>query len=209
MQGLFEYGLIIERGFALLGGPEMETYLTTELNELKAYATFEKQSEMDATIYDYIEVLRSNEEPESVIEVLRFFGRSSLRVLGVSFAKYQTIAESAGYSRRTVIRAINALESYGIIDKVPTLKKWIGRGRKRSVNVVRILAMAPQGGTSVEPDETSSDNGQASVSCSEPFEYKHNSNNTKETAETGKESLRASIPTELYNAFRPYFNFEG
>ncbi|MFC7321951.1 hypothetical protein ACFQMN_13775 [Halobacillus campisalis] len=69
-------------------------YVTTDLKELAAYATFEKQTEMDEQIYEYIDTLRHYEVPESTIEVLRFFGRSSLRVLGVSFAKYQTIGEA-------------------------------------------------------------------------------------------------------------------
>ncbi|MCM3572526.1 helix-turn-helix domain-containing protein [Mesobacillus subterraneus] len=126
-------------------------YLTTDLAELRPYATFRSQQTMDETIYAHIEHLRSNEVPESVIDVLLFFGRSSLRVLGVSFAKYDTIAESIGKSKSTVIRAVKTLKQYGMIDVIPTLKKWgcYGHSRKKSVNVIRVLnvSMTPQADT--------------------------------------------------------------
>jgi hypothetical protein len=172
-------------------------YLSTDLTELKEYATFDKQSTMDETIYDYIETLRSNEEPESVIEVLRFFGRSSLRVLGVSFAKYQTIADNIGVSKRTVIRAVKTLEAYGIIDKMPTLKKWAGRSKKRSVNVIRI--MTRQNVTTEEADEANDGTVQAPNKHSEPSKYNHNNSYILETG------LKNAIPTPIYDALSPFY----
>src|SRR5699024_6165302 len=114
------------------------TYETIDLAQLKQYETFETIADMDAKVYEYIEVLRNNEQPESVIEVLLFLGRSSLRVTGVSFAKYQTIADSVGKSYRTVVRAMNTLADYGMIERIPTVKKWIGKSRKKSVNIIVI-----------------------------------------------------------------------
>jgi Helix-turn-helix domain len=172
-------------------------YLSTDLTVLKEYATFDKQSTMDETIYDYIELLRSNEEPESVIEVLRFFGRSSLRVLGVSFAKYQTIADNIGVSKRTVIRAVKVLEAYGIIDKMPTLKKWAGKSKKRSVNVIRI--MARQNVTTEEADEANEDTVQAPNEPLEPSKYNHNNSYVLETG------LKNAIPTPIYDALSPFY----
>src|SRR5699024_8397747 len=79
-----------------------------------------------------------------------FLGRSSLRITGVSFAKYQTIADSIGISKRTVIRAMNKLADFGMIDRMPTVKKW-----RRSVNIVRILTdLSPQGDTAGISDKT-------------------------------------------------------
>jgi hypothetical protein len=172
-------------------------YLSTDLTELKEYATFDKQSTMDETIYAYIETLRSKEEPESVIEVLRFFGRSSLRVLGVSFAKYQTIADNIGVSKRTVIRAVKTLGAYGIIDKMPTLKKWAGKSKKRSVNVIRI--MARQNVTTDEAHEVNEDTAQAPNEPLEPSKYNHNNSYVLETG------LKNAIPTPIYDALSPFY----
>ncbi|WP_085508817.1 helix-turn-helix domain-containing protein [Thalassobacillus devorans] len=190
-------------------------YLTTDLTELREYATFTKQSDMDATIYEYIDRLRADERPASVIEVLRFFGRSSLRVIGVSFAKYDTIAKDIGYSRRTVIRAVKTLESYGFIDKVPTLKKWsrYGKSRKKSVNVIRILAealapAAPHDDTAEATVEPNEDKVSTVNDSPEPSEFKHNLKSTVDTKEpiATTISLKHSLPQELYNVMAPFFN---
>lgn len=159
----------------------METtqYLTTDLIELKEYATFGRQSEMDENIYRHIERLRADEQPESVIEVLRFFGRSSLRILGVSFAKYATIADELNVSLSTVKRAVKALKEYDIIDVIPTLKKWgsYGNSRKKSVNIVRVLhvqaSLTPQDDTAVKADEATSDNDSTDNMQAEPILHNH------------------------------------
>jgi hypothetical protein len=175
-----------------------QVYLTTDLIELKEHATFRQQSEMDNTIYDYIEKLRADEVPESVIDVLLFLGRSSLRVLGVSFAKYDTIGKAVGKSKSTVIRAINTLKEYGMIDVIPTLKKWHGYGasRKKSVNVIRVT---PQNETTVTPEEVTSDKGQTDESQSESLVYKHQDLYILDTG------LKNCIPTPIYEALSPFY----
>lgn len=196
-----------------------QRYLTTNITELQPYATFEQQADMDETIYEYIEQLRGDEVPESVIEVLRFFGRSSLRVLGVSFAKYETIAESIGYSKRTVIRAINTLAGYGMIERIPTLKQWTGRGRKKSVNIVRIVpaanpSVAPQHDTAGAPDEATADNESNVNMQSEPLVNKHctsyvtrDCNRLLETIKSlDSAGLKNSIPTPIYDVLAPFYN---
>jgi DNA-binding Lrp family transcriptional regulator len=153
-----------------------QRYLTTDLIELKEHATFNSQQTMDDKIYEYIEHLRANEEPQSVIDVLLFFGRSSLRVLGVSFAKYETIADSINKSKSTVIRAVRTLKEYGIIDVIPTTRKWssYGHSRKKSVNVVRIMAnVTPQHDTTGATDEHTPVNKSNVKMHAEPINNKH------------------------------------
>lgn len=190
-----------------------ENYLTIDLAKLSEQATFEQQSEMDEEIYEYIEQLRDDEVPESVIETLRFLGRSSLRILGVSFAKYQTIADGIGRSKRTVIRAINRLEESGMIERIPTLKKWLngqgGKSRKKSVNIIRILSLAPQSGTLTGDDETNGDAGLCDENSVEPSEYKHIQKHLEDTGGSTVESLKNSIPTSLYETMSPSFNLNG
>ena len=179
-------------------------YVTIDLTELAEYATFTSRNEMDEEIYEHIARLEADELPDSVIEVLRFFGRSSLRLLGVSFAKYQTIADSVGISKRTVIRAVKKLEEYGVIDKLPTVKKWRGNSRKKSVNVIRILSEARQGDTAIEDVESTPEEHSEQITASEPSKSNHIKEHVLETAET----LKNSIPTSIYEVMSPFFNVE-
>lgn len=89
---------------------EQATHIRLSFKNIEQYRTFKTTAQMDTKVYEYIETLRADEVAKSVIEVLRFFGRSSLRVTGISFAKYQTIADSIGISKRTVIRAAKVLK---------------------------------------------------------------------------------------------------
>jgi hypothetical protein len=175
-----------------------QVYLTTDLIELKEHATFRQQSEMDNTIYEYIEQLRNDEVPESVIDVLLFLGRSSLRVLGVSFAKYDTIGKAVGKSKSTVIRAVRTLKEYGMIDVIPTLKKWHGYGasRKKSVNVILVT---PQNETTVTHDEATAGKGQTDETQSESLVNKHQDLYILDTA------IKNCIPTPIYEALSPFY----
>jgi Helix-turn-helix domain len=183
-----------------------QIYLTTDLIELKEYATFDQQSDMDDTIYDYIERLRADEVPESVIEVLLFFGRSSLRVLGVSFAKYDTIASSIGKSKSTVIRAVRVLKERGIIDVIPTTRKWgtYGHSRKKSVNVVRVLpavhaSVTSHNETAGATDEATPGNESNGNTQSEPIVYNHQDLYILDTG------FKNCIPTPIFEALSPFY----
>lgn len=157
----------------------VKNYEKITLHNIEKYRTFNTVPEMDETIYEYIEILRQDEQPESVIEVLRFLGRSSLRVTGVSFAKYQTIADKIGKSVSTVKRAVKALKDYGIIEAIPTVRKWkrLGKSRQKSVNIIviqsSIPSMIPQDETTGNDVQTATEQADKSESQSEPVNYKH------------------------------------
>ncbi|SFK12148.1 hypothetical protein SAMN04487936_107198 [Halobacillus dabanensis] len=183
-------------------------FLTIDLTKLSEYATFEKQTKMDEQIYEYIQVLRNDEAPESTIEVLLFFGRSSLRVLGVSFAKYQTIGEALNLSKSTVIRAINRLDNYGMIERLPTLKKWgIGGSRKKSVNVIRILSMKPQVETIEVTEEVNEGKGSGNEIIPEPSYTNHIQEHVLETGQTDEaDFIKNAIPTPIFECLSPFYN---
>lgn len=187
-----------------------ENYLTIDLSKLSGQATFSKKTEMDEQIYKYIEQLRSNESPESVIDILLFLGRSSLRILGVSFAKYQTIADAIGKSKRTVIRAINKLEEAGMIERIPTLRKWLnsrgGKSRKRSVNIIRILPLASQGGTLTKTGKPCDDEGLTDSETVEPSESNQPQKHLLDTEKASVQMLKSSIPKVIYETMSPFYN---
>lgn len=182
----------------------MQTYETLSIDNVQQYQTFENKHEMNEVIYQYIDVLRADEQPSSVIEVLRFFGRSSLRVKGVSFPKYQTIADAIGKSVSTVKRAVKVLKEYGIIECIPTIKKWIGKSRRKSVNIIRIMAtMNRQGELTTDKHEVNMDKPSNVEKDAEPRNYKQYTNNyVLETARATKNA----IPTPIYNSLSPFFN---
>lgn len=105
-----------------------------DLMKLQEASPFNTVDEMDKHIYEYIQVLK-NEVAKSVIDVLYALGRSSLRVVGISFKKQITIAEELKVSRKTVNKAVKILREIGVIDTVQTSTK---AGRP-SVLVYRIL----------------------------------------------------------------------
>ncbi|GAE93807.1 hypothetical protein JCM21714_2914 [Gracilibacillus boraciitolerans JCM 21714] len=164
-------------------------YLTINLPELQSLATFKTTKEMDEVIYQYIDILRTNNEPTSVIDTLLFLGRSSLRITGVSFARYEKIGNVIGKSKRTVIRIMNVLAGYNMIEKLPTTKTWYGKSRKKSVNIIQILPeaipqMSPQHVTTETTEEVTQDNGKTDETVSEPINYKHFINNSINTYST-------------------------
>ncbi|MGP4107778.1 helix-turn-helix domain-containing protein [Virgibacillus sp. L01] len=177
----------------------MQTYETLSIDNVQQYQTFENKYEMNEIIYQYIDVLRNDEQPTSVIEVLRFFGRSSLRVKGVSFAKYETIANSIGKSKRTVIRAINKLAGYGMIERIETVKKW-----RKSVNIIVIQArLSPQGVTTAEGDQATPDKVEGVEKETEPLVFNQFKNNY--ILETAK-AVKNTIPSPVYDVLSPFFN---
>jgi len=74
-----------------------------------------------------------------MLNVLKFIWRYSVKVIGVSFAKYGTIAAEVQISCRTVIRAIKQLESLGLIKKIPTVRM----NGKQGVNLLVIQRFQP------------------------------------------------------------------
>src|SRR5690606_20524967 len=73
------------------------------------------------------------------IKVLKFIWRHSVKIIGVSFGKYKTIAEAVDLSRRTVIRSIKKLEELGLIKKIPTSRM----NGKQGVNLLVIQPFKP------------------------------------------------------------------
>lgn len=185
-------------------------YETLSFNNLGKYSKFETVASMDEVIYEYIEVLRNDEQPESVIEVLRFFGRSSLRITGVSFAKYQTIIDSVGKSRSTVVRAINTLESYGMIERIPTVKNWLGRGksRRKSVNIIAIQSsMIHQDDTTTEDVQANEDKAEEVETGSQSLFFKHNYSSYVLESQRALETagIRNNVPYVLYDTLSRFY----
>lgn len=111
--------------------------------EIKAHQSFDTVAELDKAVRAFLYRFKHELTP-SAVAVLKYVWRHSCKVVGVSFAKIAYITAGVTVSRRTVIRAINQLEEYGIIKRVPTVRP----NGKRGVN---LLVIHPVEGTDL-PD---------------------------------------------------------
>ncbi|MGM7722866.1 helix-turn-helix domain-containing protein [Metabacillus sp. Hm71] len=100
---------------------------------IQSYQSFSTIEEMDQAVRGFL-YLHKSSLSDSTLNVLTFIWRHSVKVIGVSFAKYDTIADAIEISRRTVIRAMKKLESLGIIKKIPTARM----NGKQGVNLLII-----------------------------------------------------------------------
>jgi hypothetical protein len=100
---------------------------------IETYTSFSTIEEMDQAVRGFLYKHKSSLS-DGTIKVLTFIWRHSVKVIGVSFAKYDYIAEHVQLSRRTVIRVIKTLESLAIIKKIPTARM----NGKQGVNLLVI-----------------------------------------------------------------------
>lgn len=167
--------------------------------ELRKYESFTTIEQMDESIRDYTEHLRQD-VAQSVVDVLWCLGRSSLRLVGMSFMKQQTIAKLTGYSRKTVNKALKTLEAFGVIDSVRTQTK---KGRP-SVKVVRILPFCldrlHQTVTSNKANETNNDATLKPIKNFEPINtesIKQESNNISDNQSIIEKVSKLSTTIDL------------
>ncbi|KZR56953.1 helix-turn-helix domain-containing protein [Pseudobacillus badius] len=89
------------------------------MQELRQYETFESVSEMD----EYISKVFTHFELKKIErELLWLLAGHSVKFIGVSFLKLDTMAEALKVSKRTIQRALKALGELGIINRVRTIR---------------------------------------------------------------------------------------
>ena len=196
------------------------SFAAINFKEMKENESFSNIGEMNKSIYDYIEHVRKD-VPQSVIDVLLCLGRSSLRLIGLSFKKQATIANETGYSRKTINKALKILEAFGVIDSVRTQTK---AGRP-SVKIIRILPFClerlHQGVTSDEADHFNNDAYLKPIGNFEPIVQETSKNYLKEdrkgaiqdnidsinVEELGEEFIPTSIVPKVFKVVAvPFFH---
>ncbi|WP_338470923.1 helix-turn-helix domain-containing protein [Niallia sp. XMNu-256] len=100
---------------------------------IKHYQSFTSIDEMDLAVRGFLYKFKSTLS-DGANKVLHFLWRYSVKVVGVSFAKYDTIANEISLSRRTVIRAVKLLEELSFLKKIPTARM----NGKQGVNLLVI-----------------------------------------------------------------------
>ncbi|WP_052737667.1 helix-turn-helix domain-containing protein [Bacillus sp. SA1-12] len=104
---------------------------------IQKHQSFKTIEEMDQAVRGFLYKHKA-ELSEGMLSVLHVIWKHSVKVIGVSYAKYDYIAEQVKMSRRTVFRAVNTLEEKGIIKKIPTARM----NGKQGVNLLVIQSFA-------------------------------------------------------------------
>lgn len=130
----------------------------------------------------------------------------SCKYIGVSYLKNQTLADSLGYSKRTVQRATKRLAELGIISRYAQLKPVKG-GYGAFICVINSvechLVESPRGDNSKSTDS----NIQELTVENETINLKSNSQDIKERNELGLTYLAGSgVPTEFIQACSPFYS---
>lgn len=175
---------------------------------IKKYQSFQTIEEMDQAVRGFLYKHKA-ELSKGTLAVLKLVWKHSVKVIGVSFAKYEYIAEQLKVSRRTVIRAINHLMERGILKKVPTVRS----NGKQGVNVLVIQSyvtlqeskMSPHAVTlDVTPNKT--ENKQSSL-CEKKDKDPRTTKRDPEPSLTELDSsyLPEFIPQPFIEAATPFF----
>lgn len=126
----------------------MSAILNTE-ETYKALQPFNTIEELNANTAE-IRAQFGDQFTPSTRAVLDVLARYSSKFYGVSYRSKSKIAEELGISRRTVIRACNALEALGVIKQVELFRH---NGDKRQAsNAIVFIALKPVNEVSVTPE---------------------------------------------------------
>ncbi|MDQ0231371.1 DNA-binding Lrp family transcriptional regulator [Metabacillus malikii] len=177
---------------------------------IKKYQSFATIEEMDKAVRGFLYEHKSALS-EGTIAVLKVIWRHSAKVIGVSFASNDYLADEANVSRRTVIRAVNTLVEKGLIKRISTARM----NGKQGANILVIQPyteidtlknkMSPHDDTpSVTANKT--ENKQSSL-CENKINTKRiNDEPTLEQLDTS--FLPESVSKEFVEAARPFFNVQ-
>lgn len=196
--------------------------------EIKQYQSFQTLTQLNEAVRAFL-YRHKAELSDGTVKVLKFIWKHSCKVLGVSFAKYDYIANGAELSKRTVIRAVNTLEEYGILKRVPTKKPNGKRGVNllvfQAIEGVTLPDMSPQRDTApvtpTEPDKPNNTNDSEPISESEAlkkqcsFQGSKDQKNSKDVKDTSIQSeymdasfVPDNVPQEFTKTMQPFFGAE-
>lgn len=122
---------------------------------LHEYQTFQSVAELNAAIKSHL-YTHNFDLNDTDKDVLTIIAQHAAKYPGVAHLKAATIADKVGKSIVTVRRIINRLVNFGIIEKVPTLRKVSGG---KGANILRILPHDKSAMTSRQQPENPHDNG--------------------------------------------------
>ena len=196
--------------------------MSTLLNTESTYISLQPFASIDELNKNTVHVreLFSEQLTPSTIAVLDVLHRYSCKYPGVCYLSKNSIAEMVGVTRRTVVRACNALESLGIIVQHET-KRFKG-DKRQSSNAIVFVSVDKE---DVTPECHTKDalintqlNSSNTLDTSKPVLDKKevvivdsvdNLNKSVEDQQANiKRGLRDKMPTYIYDLLAPYLNLD-
>lgn len=146
------------------------------------------------------------------VAILDAISRYACKIPGVCYLRKQGIAEEAGFkSKRTAIRACKRLEELGIIKQFATRR--VTGDQRQSANII-VIQPAEEFPEKVEeklesPQEVTPES-HAKKALPESLPKTNTIKDTMlETEMRLKKGLRSTMPTEIFDAFTPFFDAKG
>nr|WP_285813665.1 helix-turn-helix domain-containing protein [Rossellomorea marisflavi] len=102
------------------------------MNSIREFESFQSVTEMDSFVSEALAYFNMSKNER---ELLWLLAGHSVKFTGVSFLKLSTMAELLGVSKRNVQRALSALQSYGIIKRMRTIRPVKG-GFGASITII-------------------------------------------------------------------------
>ncbi|MGI2718006.1 helix-turn-helix domain-containing protein [Bacillus cytotoxicus] len=173
------------------------------MESLREYETFQSVSEMD----EYInKVLAHIELKKTERELLWLLGGHSVKFIGVSFLKLDSMAQLLKVSKKTIQRALSKLQALGVIKRVRTIRPVKGGFGASITQICPVeLSTRSEGET---PEETREE---TTSQKKETFSFKAFSKDIKyirQQEEIDYSYLSEFVPQEFIQATKPFMSPE-
>ncbi|MDA1779934.1 helix-turn-helix domain-containing protein [Bacillus cereus group sp. BY9-3LC] len=173
------------------------------MKELRKYESFKSVTEMDNTID---KTLKEYNLKDSERVILIKLSQYSCKFVGVSYMKNQTLADSVGYSKRTVQRALKRLSELGIITRIEQKRAKYG-GYGAFICVINPFECHLNLSSCREAESPCEDNTEKQTKENETIIPKANLQELNKRNELDVSYLANShIPTEFINTVTPFIN---
>ncbi|MBG9595663.1 transcriptional regulator [Bacillus mycoides] len=171
------------------------------MKELRKYESFKSVTEMDNTID---KTLKEYNLKDSERVILIKLSQYSCKFVGVSYMKNQTLADSVGYSKRTVQRALKHLSELGIITRIEQKRAKTG-GYGAFICVINPFECHLKLSSCREAESPCEDSTEEQTEGNETIIPKANLQELNKRNDLDVSYLDNShIPTEFINAVKPF-----
>ncbi|MBM7554904.1 helix-turn-helix domain-containing protein [Thalassobacillus pellis] len=170
---------------------------------LAEYSSFSSVQELNYHVKHHTN-LHKYDMNETQRKLLQFLSQYSVKFLGASHLKTDTIANGLRKSKRTIERSINVLERLGVIERINTVRS---RSGGKGANIYRILphndvSKVSHCSNNEILTQTSDVTHEKQKETANPIKR----NNTIQDTNIPVESLRGTMPTVIFNTLSAFFN---
>ncbi|ABK85516.1 MULTISPECIES: helix-turn-helix domain-containing protein [Bacillus cereus group] len=174
--------------------------------ELRKYSQFKSIHEMDKSIEKYLTEYDLNERDRTVLWKVACY---SVKFVGVSYLKVQTLADLTGYAKRTIQRSLKSLTELGILTRIDQFKPVKG-GYSASITVINPFKSHHVETPCEEATEPTVDTNEDAIFTSESINFKAKTSIKKDYVEDMAHELDQlvsnDIPVEFGTLALNYFD---